>query len=292
MTDTPIEAKSHFYAHGERLLREEIARTEPPFKRRVVIGDCTLYQADCLDLMPTLGEMDSVITSPPYNQLTHDTKGSGIHRGNKWIGKSSGYNSHDDNLEESVYQSWMQKCFDQWMRISKGIVWVNHKTRYRNKIGIHPARFFNGPIYSEIVWDRGVSMTLNARKFAPSHEYIIGFGAPHYWDRSEDMRMSVWRIFPKPSGIKHPCPFPVELVSPLVKASVPTGGTVLDPFMGSGTTGVACVKLGRKFTGIELDPDYFDIACQRIEEAYRQPDMFIEPPAPKPEQLDMLEGEQ
>ena len=48
--------------------------------------------------------------------------------------------------------------------------------------------------------------------------------------------------------------------------------------MGSGTTGVACVKLGRKFIGIELEPKYFDIACKRIEEAYRQPDMFIEPP--------------
>ena len=56
------------------------------------------------------------------------------------------------------------------------------------------------------------------------------------------------------------------------------GQTILDPFMGSGTTGVACVKLGRKFIGIELDEKYFDIACKRIEEAYRQPDMFIEPP--------------
>ncbi len=55
------------------------------------------------------------------------------------------------------------------------------------------------------------------------------------------------------------------------------GETVLDPFMGSGTTGVACAKLGRRFIGIEIDESYFDIACRRIEEAYRQPDMFIEP---------------
>jgi len=61
--------------------------------------------------------------------------------------------------------------------------------------------------------------------------------------------------------------------------------TVLDPFMGSGTTGVACAKLGRSFIGIELEPRYFDIACKRIEDAYKQADMFIEPaPAPKPEQ--------
>ncbi len=55
---------------------------------------------------------------------------------------------------------------------------------------------------------------------------------------------------------------------------------ILDPFMGSGTTGVACAKLGRKFIGIEIEPKYFDIACERIRKAYDQPDMFIERPKP------------
>ena len=65
--------------------------------------------------------------------------------------------------------------------------------------------------------------------------------------------------------------------------------TILDPFMGSGTTGVACVKLGRKFTGIELDARYFDIACKRIEDAYAQPDMFVaSPPAAAPSQEPLL----
>ena len=70
------------------------------------------------------------------------------------------------------------------------------------------------------------------------------------------------------------------------KASLPTE-TVLDPFMGSGTTGIACVKMGRKFIGIEIEPKYFDIACKRIEDAYRQGDMFRPEPA-KAEQLAML----
>ena len=61
-------------------------------------------------------------------------------------------------------------------------------------------------------------------------------------------------------------------------------GVILDPFMGSGTTGVACVKLGRKFIGIEIDEGYFDIACERIRKAYAQPDMFVEPRAPDPKQ--------
>ena len=63
---------------------------------------------------------------------------------------------------------------------------------------------------------------------------------------------------------------------------------ILDPFMGSGTTGVACVKLGRKFTGIELEPTYFDIACRRVEDAYKQPDFFVSAPAKKAKQESLL----
>src|SRR5690606_12281906 len=70
------------------------------------------------------------------------------------------------------------------------------------------------------------------------------------------------------------------------------GQTILDPFMGSGTTGVACVKEGRKFIGIEIDPDYFNIACERIRKAYAQPDMFIEAAkAEQPKQESLFGGE-
>src|SRR6185312_2026352 len=78
----------------------------------------------------------------------------------------------------------------------------------------------------------------------------------------------------------HPCSRALEHFDFLVRWWSEEGETILDPFMGSGTTGVAAVKLGRKFTGIEIDPGYFDIACRRIEAALKQPDMFIEPPKP------------
>ena len=73
----------------------------------------------------------------------------------------------------------------------------------------------------------------------------------------------------------HPTEKPIPLMAEIVKDFTNHGETILDPFMGSGTTGVACVKLGRKFIGIELDPKYFDLSCRRIEEAYKQTDMFI-----------------
>lgn len=78
----------------------------------------------------------------------------------------------------------------------------------------------------------------------------------------------------------HPCPKPIGQMLKIVERASLRGETILDPFMGSGTTGVAAVKLGRKFIGIEIEPKYFDIACKRISEALKQPDMFIEKPKP------------
>ena len=88
------------------------------------------------------------------------------------------------------------------------------------------------------------------------------------------------------NSIDHPCPKPLAWMLWLVTRGSLPGHLVIDPFMGSGTTGVACVKLGRRFIGIEIYPHYFDIACRRIEDAYRQPDMFVErPPAPVQEKF-------
>ncbi len=87
----------------------------------------------------------------------------------------------------------------------------------------------------------------------------------------------------------HPTEKPLPLMQWCV--GMVDGETILDPFMGSGTTGVACVKLGRKFIGIEIDEGYFNIACKRIRDAYNQPDMFVEAAktAP-PKQLDLMEA--
>jgi DNA modification methylase len=88
--------------------------------------------------------------------------------------------------------------------------------------------------------------------------------------------------------IAHPCPKPLVWMCWLVKRASLDSETILDPFMGSGTTGVAAVKLGRKFIGIEIEPKYFDIACRRISDALKQPDLFIASPTPiKQEAFDL-----
>jgi hypothetical protein len=86
-----------------------------------------------------------------------------------------------------------------------------------------------------------------------------------------------WSGFRANKESNHPCERPVDLYRWCIEY-LPYSETILDPFMGSGTTGVACVKLGRKFIGIEIEPKYFDISCERIQKAYDQPDLFVAPP--------------
>jgi len=246
----------------------------------VTIGDATLYLGDCLEILPTLDKVDITITSPPYNQIdpkkminpTGIWKASDAGKG--WIDKFQDGRGYSDDKPELEYQSWLNEIVMLCIDASLGLVWINHKTRYRDRVGIHPLRFIDAPFYSEIIWARPGSMVHNAKKFAPSHEYIYGFGVPHFWDDSLNGKCTVWRISLESDKSDHVCPYPIKLIEPLIKSSCPDGGVVLDSFMGSGTTGVACANLGRKFIGIEIERKYFDIACERIEAAYAQGRLF------------------
>ena len=228
-----------------------------------------IYQGDCLELMKAIpaGGVDIVMTSPPYNTLPKSATASGLHAERKsgknlWMDKAAG--SYFDSLPEDEYQRWMVEVFTDARRVAKGIVWINHKVRYRDGEAVHPARIFPFPIWCEVIWDRGGSMALNCRKFSPSHECILGFGRPHFWDNSVNMLMSIWRINHDRGADSHPCAYPLEIPRRPILASCPPGGIVLDPFAGSGTTGVACAKMGRRFLGFELDQKWVDLGNDRI----------------------------
>lgn len=249
---------------------------------------------DALDAMRELpdGCVDLVVTSPPYNQL----HGSGITGGGMM--KANGFcrTAHEigyaDDMPEPDYQAWLASVVAECLRVSRGLVWVNHKTRYRDGVAIHPLQFLGFPVYSEVIWDRGGSMALNCKRFAPSHETIIAFGKPSYWDDSSNRLMSVWRISPRreDGANGHPCPYPVSLPRRCIKASCEPGGLVFDPFAGSGTTGVAAALEGRRCFLIEKDAAYCDIIRRRVAEAQsdgmfagvaaEQPNLFPDEEAP------------
>ena len=152
------------------------------------------------EVLPLLPKHDAVITSPPYNTLDPTAKPSGLHAErktgiNKWMDKSDGY---FDQIDEEEYQRQQQEMLMLFLNVAP-VVWINHKTRYRDGFGIHPLMFYKAPLFAEVVWDRGGSMALNCGRFAPSHEYWFAFGKPEKWNNENNKMLSVWRI---PPGIE------------------------------------------------------------------------------------------
>jgi DNA modification methylase len=212
--------------------------------REELIGDCRLILGDCREIMPTLAEVDSVVTDPPYG-----------------VGLS--YASHDDS--ELV----------EWLPLARSIAGCVAFTP-----GVGNFTEFPKPEWT-LAWWKPNSMGRVCVGFN-TWEPVLIYGKAK-GKRTHDS--FVVSVSPQVDTGHHPCPKPVGWAEQVI---VRVGGEViLDPFMGSGTTGVACVKLGLRFVGIEVDTGYFDIACRRIEDAYRQPDMFFAAPVPKPEQLSL-----
>jgi modification methylase len=117
-------------------------------------------------------------------------------------------------------------------------------------------------------------MNYSPASFVPTHEWILLLAKPAFRLKSKGVSGlgDVWPM--RPEKNEHPAPFPIDLPARVLEATA--GKTVLDPFMGSGTTGVACARTGRRFIGIEKDRRWFDLACERIDLASRQPDMIAE----------------
>lgn len=225
-----------------------------------------IYHGDCREILPSI-VADIVVTSPPYNTLPAKHSPSGLHAErrsgvNVWIDRAS--KGYKDSMPEDAYQVWLRGIIEQCIKVSKGLVWVNHKVRYRDNCAVHPVRFLPFDLYAEVVWDRGGSMALNCKRFAPSHENLWAFGRPHYWDDANNTMMSVWRIPAARAINDHPCAFPESIAIRPIRSSCPLGGIVLDPFAGSGTTLVAAKQLNRRAIGIEIEERYCEIAARRL----------------------------
>lgn len=252
----------------------------------------TLYLGDCREILPTLadGSVDICVTSPPYN-LAAGVDGYGLrvgHNGSSWKRSTlaNGYGVHNDAMPYDEYVEWQREITAQLFRIVSGALFYNHKPRVVNGELRLPIALCAAPLRQIIIWDRGCGFNYMPGAYTPWHEWILLCAKPGWKLASKGVDGDVWRISPQ-AFEDHPAPFPEALPARAIRTSGAT--SIIDPFTGSGTTGIAAVNLGRKFIGIEIEPKYFDIACRRISEALKQPDMFIEKPKP-PEQLGLLDA--
>ncbi len=255
-----------------------------PIRREVIIGDCRLILGDCLAVMPELGKVDAVVTDPPYLNLIG---GASLPQGG--VGKRQ---RHSITLGDE----WQASLC--WAKPAENIATRGLMVFCSHHSVVETVSAFDARPIALVTWYK--RNTPAAMKNVPRHTaefiWVMTTGGGLAWHKIKTVYdipnlnagcVSTGERLTNADGtVLHKAQKPLELMTELLAVEPQS---VLDPFMGSGTTGVACVKLGRKFIGIEIDEGYFDIAVKRVEEAYRQPDFFVERPAPA-QQLDMLEG--
>ena len=214
-------------------------------------GDVTLYLGDCLEILPTLagGSVDAVVTDPPY----------GIARGKGQINKARGKGFYSDAFDDSpAYVRNVVVPVIESLRNMCGCVVL---TPGNKNMCAYPQPDSFGCFYQPAASGLQVFGNVDAQPI-------------FYYGRNRNPNMGKrlsWQVTEPPATNEHPCAKPQKAWKVLLCSVTRRGDTVLDPFMGSGTTGVACIQTGRKFIGIEIDEGYFEIAKRRIAEAQMQP---------------------
>jgi site-specific DNA-methyltransferase (adenine-specific)/modification methylase len=215
----------------------------------VKIGDVTLYQGDCRDILPTLPKVDAVITDPPY-------------------GIGYGYLNYEDSQEnlKRLVDFFVPHCISIADRVAVfcGV----------NNLQIYPIANWT------MAWHwKGTNVygKYGINQWQPIICYgkdIKGFGSINGQIKSDAIYYEGGNCDEIKKFDGHPCPKNLGIMLKVIARLSIESQTILDPFMGSGTTGVAAIQLGRSFIGIEREPKYFDIACKRIEQAVGQGKLF------------------
>lgn len=243
------------------------------------IGNATLYLGDCCTILPTLGKVDAVLTDPPYG-ITENRWDTPAPFSTLW------------SVDAPVFALTASQPFTAAAVMSKP-EWFRHEWIWQKNAGSNFANTVREPMkehesvlifaperwtYNPIMQARamsGLDRAMHDVKFKTASENYREFEDRPRAAISEQRVPSSVQPFNRERGL-HPTQKPVLLFDYLMRTYTNPGDLVLDPFMGSGTTGVACLKGDRRFIGIEIEPEYFEVAYQRLREAAAQPSLFAE----------------
>lgn len=224
----------------------------------------TLHMGDCREILPTLGKVDAVVTDPPYE---FQSSGGGLFRASRqgWM--------------NSIVKAELDKGFDHSFLTSAlfdSVVCFCHNDQIPALTTWFAAQFDR---FAVCMWHKSNPMPVANKHYVPDTELYI-----HAWNEPGSpigalKHKGRWFLAPVgASEFDHPTVKPLPLMEKVIRNV--QGKTILDPFMGTGTTGVACLNHRRNFIGIEQESKYFEIAVRRISDALARPDFFIERPAP------------
>jgi modification methylase len=232
------------------------------FMNKMICGDAV----EVMKKIPS-GSVDLVVTSPPYNLKNSTGNGMKDGRGGKWANAAlqKGYSHHEDSMPHDEYVKWQRACLREMLRIipEDGAIFYNHKWRVQGGLLQDRQDILKGfPVRQIIIWRRKGGFNFNPGYFLPTYEVIYLIAKPKFkllpkangagdvWEFTQDMNN------------KHPAPFPLMMIDRIISST--NAKTVLDPFMGSGTTALAAINNDRNYIGIDVSPEYCEMAEQRI----------------------------
>jgi len=234
------------------------------FVNKIICGD-TLQ---IMKLIPS-GTIDLVVTSPPYNLKNSTGNGMKDGRGGKWANAAlqNGYTHHNDCMPHNEYVKWQRECLKEMMRIipEDGAIFYNHKWRVQGGLLQDRNDIINGfPVRQIIIWRRKGGLNFNAGYFLPTYEVIYLIAKPKFKLAAKaNSYGDVWE-FTQEMNNKHPAAFPAKLIDRIISST--DAKIVLDPFMGSGTTAISAINFNRSYIGIDLSPEYCEMAEKRIKQ--------------------------
>ncbi|KKS65286.1 MAG: methylase N-4/N-6 domain protein [Parcubacteria group bacterium GW2011_GWC1_43_12] len=238
------------------------------FKNKIICGDAIGIMKKIPD-----GAVDLVITSPPYNLKNSTGNGMKDGRGGKWANAAlqNGYTHHNDCMPHEEYVKWQKNCLSEMLRIipDTGAIFYNHKWRVQDgKLQDRQDIVSGFPVRQIIIWRRKGGLNFNAGYFLPTYEVIYLIAKSEFkLAKKANAYGDVWE-FTQEMNNKHPAAFPVNLIDRIVSST--TAKIVIDPFMGSGTTAISAINFKKNYIGIDISPEYCEMAKARIKKHLAQ----------------------